>query len=136
MQATAAFGGLDGKPVAFSVPGGAISLTAKGYVIAPPGVVDGFMSTVAGYRAEVTTDLLAKVIAWGGATGPPGTVVGQQSLPWPGHCQTGELSEGPVWRSRSRLDAVAAIPCGTADTIPTFAAGAADRRQPSMVVAG
>jgi hypothetical protein len=64
VQATAAFGSLDGKPLAFNIPGGNFtisdfSFTAKFYVIATPGIVDVIMSTVAGYRAEVTTDLLA-----------------------------------------------------------------------------
>jgi len=70
VQATATFGGLDGKPIAFSIPGGNFTISdfsfiAKFYVIATPGVVDGIMSTVVGYRAEVTTDLLAKAVAGG-----------------------------------------------------------------------
>jgi phospholipase C len=70
VQVTASFGGLNGQPIQFSIPGGQFSVSdfsfiAKFYVIATSGVVDGALSTVVGYRAQVTTDLLQKVTASG-----------------------------------------------------------------------
>jgi phospholipase C len=70
VQVTASFGGLNGQPIAFSIPGGSFtvddfSFIAKFYVIATSGVVDGALSTVVAYRAEVTTDLLQQVTASG-----------------------------------------------------------------------
>jgi phospholipase C len=70
VQVTASFGGLDGQQIQFSIAGGSFtvddfSFIAKFYVIATSGVVEGALSTVVGYRAEVTTDLLQKVTASG-----------------------------------------------------------------------
>ena len=70
VEVTASFGGLNGRPIKFSIPGGDFtvddfSFIAKFYVIATQGVVDGALSTVVGYRAEVTTNLLQKVTASG-----------------------------------------------------------------------
>ena len=68
IQVTVTVGGIDGQPMNCSILGGDFtiadfSVIVKFYIIAASGVVEGALSTVVGYRSQVTTDLLDKISA-------------------------------------------------------------------------
>ena len=66
IQVTVTVGGIGGQPITGSIAEvdfkiDDFSITIKFFITQSPGIIDNTLSTVVGYRAQVTTDLLEKI---------------------------------------------------------------------------